>query len=138
MPSLPCHGPSIMTVVFYHTVSSGVYARMYANHPFLRFQQVWKANHSQPNDDYSPEQLHSRKALSDHPYGKNPLRVPATSSTHWPNSLLSRSPPPTEYAATTFLPHPCHLGHIHCFQENCHLYWPLCLIAASHNIHGKR
>jgi hypothetical protein len=32
--SLPRHGPSIMTVAFYRSVSSGVYARMYVN-PFF-------------------------------------------------------------------------------------------------------
>jgi len=37
----------------------------------------------------------------------------------WPNSTSSLSPPPTEYAATSFLPPPFHLSLIHLFQANC-------------------
>ncbi len=37
----------------------------------------------------------------------------------WPNSTSSLSPPPTEYAAASFLPRPFHLSLVHLFQANC-------------------
>jgi|SRR6266702_2933261 len=58
-------------------------------------------------------------SLSDQSYGKTSSRVPVMLSTPWPTSTSSLSPPPTEYAAASFLPHPFHLSLIHLFQGIC-------------------
>ena len=53
---------ALRTIVFPVVYMSACMLQGMLSHSFLRFQRVRKINHSQVNEDYSPEQLYFRRA----------------------------------------------------------------------------